>query len=330
MHHLLGGLFGRLDSDAGGVVSLFAGVDGGGTSTRVVIVDGEGREVARGEAPGAVVTVMSPEDAAEAVAAAIREAIESAALERITRDASLHSIVLPLDGLWAGLAGAGSIEAAHAVRTALIERGLAHRITVGTDVRAAYEDAFPDGDGVLLIAGTGSVALGMGSDGGPIQVGGWGKLLGDEGSGYWIGMKGLQHVMAAYDGRSPQGYLYSQMLEATGVRTPSGLVDWVEAAKKREIAALAPLVIASSGVGDPAAEDIVATAVIALVSLVEAVFLRGAGQREDTKVVLWGGLIADSGPLAGRVSEALIHSGFNVFERKVDAPLGASRLALRS
>ena len=87
--------------------------------------------------------------AAEAVAAAIGEAIESAALERITRDASLHSIVLPLDGLWAGLAGAGSIEAAHAVRTALIERGLAHLITVGTDVRAAYEDAFPDGDGVL-------------------------------------------------------------------------------------------------------------------------------------------------------------------------------------
>ncbi|HBU57413.1 MAG TPA: hypothetical protein DEB33_06635, partial [Gemmatimonadetes bacterium] len=77
-------------------------------------------------------------------------------------------------------------------------------------------------------------------------------------------------------------------------------------------------------------EDIVATAVIALVSLVEAVFLRGAGQREDTKVVLWGGLIADSGPLASRVSEALIHSGFNVFERQVDAPLGASRLALRS
>mgnify|MGYP003321900387 FL=1 len=136
--------------------------------------------------------------------------------------------------------------------------------------------------------------------------------------------------MAAYDGRSPQGYLYSQMLEATGLRTPSDLVGWVEAAKKREIAVLAPLVIASSGVGDPAAEDIVATAVIALVSLVEAVFLRGAGQREDTKVVLWGGLIADSGPLAGRVSEALIHSGFNVSKRKVDAPLGASRLALRS
>ena len=68
MHHLLGRLVGRLDSDEAGVVSLFAGVDGGGTSARAVIVDGEGREVARGEAPGAVVTVVSPEDAAEAVA----------------------------------------------------------------------------------------------------------------------------------------------------------------------------------------------------------------------------------------------------------------------
>ena len=129
------------------------------------------------------------------------------------------------------------------MRTALIERGLAHRSTVGTDVRAAYEDAFPNGEGVLLIAGTGSVAWGMGSDGEPIQVGGWGKLLGDEGSGHWIGMRGLQHVMAAYDGRSPQGYLYHQVLDATGVSTPSDLVGWVEVAKKREIAVLAPLVV---------------------------------------------------------------------------------------
>jgi len=143
-------------------------------------------------------------------------------------------------------------------------------------------------------------------------------------------MKGLQHVMEAYDGRAPQGYLYSQMLDATGVSAPSDLVGWVEVAKKREIALLAPLVVASSGIGDPAAEDIVAEAVTALASLVEAVFMRGAWQREDTKVVLWGGLIADSGPLAGSVSEALIDSGFDVVEREVDPPLGASRLALRS
>ena len=311
-------------------MSLYAGVDGGGTRTRAVIVDGGGREVARGEAPGAVVTVADPEAAADAVTAAIGDAMEAAALELLTRDASLDGIGLPLDGLWAGLAGAGSEAAARAVTEVLSPRRLANRLTVGTDVRAAYEDAFPERDGVLLIAGTGSVAWGSDESGHPIQVGGWGQLLGDEGSGYWIGLQGLRHVMTGHDGRSELGVVSGEMLRACGVKEPGDLVAWANASAKRDVAALAPLIIRAADAGDVAASRIVSEAVAALTDLVRGVASRSGTRGTGHAVVLWGGLLADEGPLAARVAAALEESGFDVVERVVDPPMGAARLALRS
>ncbi len=310
-------------------MSLFAGVDGGGTHTRAVIVDADGREVARGEAPGAVVTVADPRPAVEAVTRAIGDALESAALERLTRDASLDVIGLPLEGLWAGLAGAGSPDAARAVMDALRSGRLAHRINVGTDVCAAYEDAFPERDGVLLIAGTGSIAWGSDESGAPIQVGGWGQLLGDEGSGYWIGLRGLQHVMTEFDGRSESGLMSDELLEACGLSDPGDLVAWVNVAAKRDVAALAPLVVRAADSGDAPASGIVSEAVAALTALVQGVVSRAGTGDSVSAVVLWGGLLADGGPLARRVSSALVDVGLHVVDRPIDPPMGAARLALR-
>jgi len=297
---------------------------------RAVIVDADGRELARGEAPGAVVTVAAPEAAADAVTRAIGDAMEAAALERLTRDASLDDISLPLDGLWAGLAGAGSPDAARAVMEALSPRHLANRLTVGTDVRAAYEDAFPERDGVLLIAGTGSIAWGSDEAGEPIQVGGWGQLVGDEGSGYWIGLHGLRQVMTGHDGRSESGSAAGALLRACGLSEAGEVVAWVQTAAKRDVAALAPLVIQAADTGDAAAARIVGEAVAGLTDLVRGVACRGGTGARGGGVVLWGGLLADGGPLASRVSSALESAGFKVVERPVDPPMGAARLALRN
>lgn len=310
-------------------MSLFAGVDGGGTRTRAVIVNGDGHEIGRGEAPGVVVTAADAEAAADAVTEAIGDAMEAVALELLTRDASLGSVGLPLDGLWAGLAGAGSPDASRAVTEALSGRRLAHRLTVGTDVRAAYADAFPEEDGILLIAGTGSIAWGTAVDGTPIQVGGWGQLLGDEGSGYWIGLRGLRQVMTESDGRAESSALAPDLVHACGLSRADDLVGWSTTAAKRDVAALAPLVIAAAEAGDGAAERIVAEAVDALVGLVRGVAFRGARQRGASSVVLWGGLLADGGPLADLVSRELASAGFATVERHVDPPMGAARLALR-
>lgn len=292
-------------------MSWLAGVDGGGTTTRAAVIDAAGRELGRANGRGAVATTRAPADAAAAVAAALRSAARAAGVQ------GRASV------LWAGLAGAGQGSARDGVVAALREMKIAERVIVGTDVEAAFHDAFGDGPGVLLIAGTGSIAWARTPDGEVRRVGGWGALLGDEGSGYAIGLEGLRAVMRAVDGRAPSTSLTSTLPQAAGVAVPDDLVGWIEGASKGDVAALAPRVIGAADRGDPPASRIVAEAVAALVNHV-----RAAVSEPGTPVVPWGGLVADGGPLAGRLREALEAVGYPVSDRHVDPVRGATRLAL--
>ena len=137
-----------------------AGVDGGGTRTRAVIIDDTGAEIARAEREGAVANAAAPHEAADAVTSAVR----AAAVE--------GGVKLPVRALWAGLAGAGREAARDAVTDALSRVGLAEAIEVGTDVEAAFHDAFGKGTGVMLIAGTGSIAWARDERGVMHRVGG--------------------------------------------------------------------------------------------------------------------------------------------------------------
>jgi len=172
---------------------LVAGVDGGGTGTRALILDEEGTERGRGEGPPGIVLGTNLEAAAERVADAVETAVAEALAtvpvggsrdEEAGSGAAGASPAPPLAHLCAGLAGAGSEEARLAVRAALEGRSLARAVTITTDVAAALRDAFAVGEaGILLVSGTGSVAMGRGSDGEVVRVGGWGALLDDAGSG---------------------------------------------------------------------------------------------------------------------------------------------------
>ncbi len=292
-------------------MTFFIGVDGGGTRTRAVILDEEGRELARGAAPGAVATARAPDEVGAAVSAAVRVAADEAKLS------------LPGAVLWAGLAGAGAEEARHAVLAVLDRAGLAERVLVGTDVEAAFQDAFPQGPGVLLIAGTGSIAWARSDDGAVCRVGGWGRLLGDEGSGYALGLEGLRLVMRAEDGRAPPTALTERLITACGVRHAAGLVSWVDGAEKAEVAALAPTVVSAADEGDAGARVLVDAAVDELVMLV-----RSASENRQHPVVLWGGLVAGDGPLGPRVVAALRRVGYGPVDVPVAPALGAARLAL--
>ncbi|MGH7476481.1 MAG: N-acetylglucosamine kinase, partial [Longimicrobiales bacterium] len=228
------------------------------------------------------------------------------------------------------LAGAVGPSERAALARGLAAAGVARSVRVISDAEAALHDAFgATGAGILLIAGTGSIALARRADRTLVRVGGWGMLLGDEGSGYAIGLAAARIVARAHDGRAEATALTPVVLDHAGVRTPLDLIAWSARATKRHIAALAPAVLALAS-RDAAAMRIQQDAVAALIELVASAARRSAGQGEAAlDVALAGSLLAPGGPLRDPVGQALAAPPLELRleDRAVDAARGAARLA---
>lgn len=296
---------------------VFVGVDGGATRTRCVVVDGEGRELARTEGLAGAADPRFPERAAAAAAEVVTHAVAEAGL------------TLPVDALWVGLAGTGRETTRAGVEVELARRRLAGRLGVGTDVEAAFADAFDDGPGILVVSGTGSVAWGRGSDGTRGRVGGWGSVLGDEGSGYAVGLEALRRVVRVADGRGRgRGTaLRDAVLEALAMDDAGELVPWASSARKSAVAALVPVVVQVARGGDPVAGEILVRAVEELDGHVATLLETLGPWPTPPTVALAGGLLDPAGPLRRGMEEALARHPVPVLERAVDPASGAVGLA---
>lgn len=295
----------------------YIGVDGGATRTRAVVIDAEGRELSRSLGPAAAVDARHPERAAAVVEAVVRDT---------ARDAG---VTLPCAGLWAGLAGTGRETARSGVERALLARQLAEQVGVGTDVEAAFEDAFGGRPGILVCSGTGSIALGRSEAGRVARVGGWGSLLGDEGSGYQIGLESLRRVARHVDGRGPETRLQEAVLEAIGLVHVDELVIWAHDATKGDIAGLAPVVARSADEGDAVAGEILLNAIAELEGhLVTLLEILGPWHARPV-VALAGGLLDPGGPLRRGMETLVQGHHVELQPRRLHPVLGAARIALR-
>jgi glucosamine kinase len=297
-------------------VSFFLGVDGGGTRTRVAIVDETGRENARAEGSPTLVDPANPNATVVVIADLCREVASKGGAE------------LPVAGLWAGIAGAGIEPTRGLVEAALQEARLALRTAVGADAEATFHDAFPSGPGILLISGTGSIALGKGADGSTLRVGGWGAHLGDEGSGYRIGMSALRALARSEDGRGVSTDLRDPVLKALGVDRPADLVKWMASARKADVAALVSVICEVAEAGDSVATIVIEMAVDELVEHVRTLLRRFDPWPASPEVALAGGLIEEDGPLRSRVIQAMEGSPCRLQDRTLDGARGACSLAM--
>ncbi|MDE0073480.1 MAG: hypothetical protein OXU32_05800 [Gammaproteobacteria bacterium] len=295
-----------------------AGVDGGGTRTRVLLLARDGATAGRAEGPAALVRPDRPAPAARVVADTVRRAADPA------------GVALPLPALWAGLAGAGRPRVRRALEAALRDERIARAVRVGTDVEAAFHDAFGGGPGIVVVAGTGSVVLGAAEDGRRLQVGGWGGVMGDEGSGYHIGVSALRAVAAATDRRAPPTALTAAVLGSLGLDRPRQLPAWAESATKADIAALAPLVIRAACSGDAPATAVIRRALDALgdqlSTTIRELFPPASG--DPPTIALAGGLIAPGGPLRADAEQLVASAGGHLLPRAFTPERGAARLAL--
>ncbi len=293
------------------------GIDGGGTRTRALVLDGDGREAGTLDGPPGLVDPTRPAAGIPALEALIREVTGSEE---------------PLAALWVGLAGVGREPVRRSVEAALSVTGIARIVGVGTDLEAALQDGHGSEPGILLVAGTGSAAIRRLPDGRLVRSGGWGRLLGDEGSGYAIGLEGLRALTRASDGRGPRTDLAPALLAAAGVRGVDDLVEWVAGASKSDVAALAPWVLDLAASGkDPVAAGIRDRAVDELAALVSALISTPAlsveAEEAHPAVALSGGLIRPGGPLRAAVEAGMENLGFTVVQREVRPERGAAALA---
>ncbi|HRP08856.1 MAG TPA: BadF/BadG/BcrA/BcrD ATPase family protein, partial [Gemmatimonadales bacterium] len=190
------------------------------------------------------------------------------------------------DAFVVGAAGAGREVERLELETALGAERLAWKVLATTDAELARAAAFGGDPGVLLIAGTGSVAIAVDAQGTSSRIGGMGWRIGDQGSGYWIGARALEAIGMMHDRIGPVTHLAESVPAAVGVNGIAGLVRWSTGASVAEVARLGPVTVTTADQGDAVAGSIVSQAVDLLGRLAAAA---GAG---PLPVALSGGLLA--------------------------------------
>jgi glucosamine kinase len=233
-------------------MSAVLGIDGGGTRTRASIVDGV--EVLAFAENGSIKRLRVGIKTAEANLRAILEDVFSKAGVNNVKAAS------------AGVASATMPGVKEWINGVFTEFGVEHCEVVGDEV-IALDGAFKGGPGILQIAGTGSNCIGRAPDGGRESAGGWSSRLGDEGSGYWIGLHAVRRALRAYDHEEP-----TRILETVGslwgTRTLEELVNLGDSTPGPDFAALAPAVSKLAEDGDPVASAVLKQAADDLVDSV--------------------------------------------------------------
>lgn len=294
------------------------GIDGGGTSTRCA-VGNEQVELSRAVGPTSKLARVGEEGARAALGETIREACRAAG---IAPRQIAYTVV--------GITGAGSAEVAQRVR-AIVGGMVAGEVEVAGDMVIAREAAFPGAPGVIVIAGTGSIAYGRNDKGQTARAGGWGPLLSDEGSGEWIGRAAMRAALRAFD-EGDSTRLLGAMWETWQVRSRDEMVAALNAAPPPEFAALFPRVLAAAADGDPLAARVLDSAGRELARLAQVVMRQLWAASKPVSVALCGGIFENAGLVRQSFRETLLaeRPGASVQSSPVEPVAGALFLARRA
>jgi N-acetylglucosamine kinase-like BadF-type ATPase len=255
------------------------GIDAGGTKTACLLADRDGNIVSSARAGGANLQASGELQVEKVLHDVMEEAIGD-------RDVMPAAICL-------GIAGVDRPDDAAVVRSIMKRIGYKARVLVVNDALVALEAGAPGEPGVVIISGTGSICYGRNGKGEAARSGGWGYVLGDEGSGYWIGRAALRAVLREADRRGPKTALTPLLLSHFDVSHPQGLIHEVYQAplKPSAIGALAKCVQSAFGQGDEAAIGILRGAANELESAALSVMRRLDLTGEPFRFILSGGIL---------------------------------------
>jgi N-acetylglucosamine kinase-like BadF-type ATPase len=238
-----------LKNNKAATMKYLIGIDGGATKTECVATDIDGNVLHKSTGGPANFLIIGTDKVCNTLFNLIVECKSKLNVEY----SDFQSIIL-------GTTGAGRRSDAEKLENAFKEfvksKGLNLNFTVDSDARIALEGAFSGRSGSILIAGTGSIMFGKDINGKIHRVGGYGRFIGDQGSGYNIGRKGLSAIAKFYDGRGDHTTLTKIFSEKFKIDTPEGLIVAIYK-NNFDIASVAPLVIEAAEKGDQVCNTII-------------------------------------------------------------------------
>ncbi len=303
---------------------LVLGIDGGGTKTLATICDSSGQVLGVGRGGASNIDDVGLEQATQNIQRAVDAARAQANLEPRAFDAA-----------FLGLAGIVSERDRELVRglARKLELAAPEHLGVDHDCCIALAGGLSGRAGIVLIVGTGSSCFGVNSHGDSWRAGGWGSLLSDEGSAYFLGRESLIASVRALDGRGPNTTLAATMLEQLDVHQPDDLLHriYVTGLSRLEIAALAPVVLEVANGGDAVALELLKRGSILLAECVNAVAKQLHLEHEAVEIAAVGGLYAASALLRSELQRAVLESlpKSRMTQPELPPVLGACLLALR-
>ncbi|MBP5973779.1 ATPase [Brasilonema sp. CT11] len=316
-------------------MSYVLGIDGGGTKTVCILMDDTTKVLGRGEAGASNYQSIGTEATLQSIKSAIYTAVVEA--QKLTDNIKIEAICI-------GLAGVGrpeDIEVVKGIVQELQNSSLlpitwelsASNIIICHDALIALVGGVGYPVGIVVAAGTGSIVFGRNHNGQTKRVGGWGYLLGDEGSAYQIAVSGMQAVLKAYDGREMSTSLVEAFKQSLELATIEDLIEVIyrRGWGVKEIAALAPIVDWSAACGDEVAQRIIDDAAKELVKATSTVISAIFSHDERFEVVTTGSVWLGKSRIHERFAASLLtmFPSAKVIFPRYEPALGAGLLALQ-
>ena len=269
------------------------GIDAGGTKTVGLLADERGTILSVGRGPGANLQATGELDVEK-----VLHQVMEAALGSHTPRPSVICL---------GIAGVDREEDARVVRSIMRRISPDARVVVVNDALIALVAGAGDAPGIVVLSGTGSIAYGRNSQALAARAGGWGHVLGDEGSGYWIGRRALTAVVREADGRGPRTRLSEEVLRHFGVAHTAALVHVVyhRDVPRSRVATLGSVVQRARDAGDAVATEILNRAAEELTLAAASVAARLAMRGDEFPFILAGGLFRAAPSLATELERRL-------------------------
>ncbi|MBI5021813.1 MAG: hypothetical protein HZB59_10275 [Ignavibacteriales bacterium] len=300
------------------------GIDGGGTKTNALLVNFDGTVVSEASTGSTQLQTIGIKESSQILFDLIFQCCQQAAC---TAD-SVHNVVMGIAG--AGRASDRSNLVSSLQSIAVKKKFPLNNITVETDARIALEAAFAGGPGIIIIAGTGSIALYRTEDGKLLRTGGWGKILGDEGSGFSVGRGALNAVMRQHDNRGDKTELTKKALDHFQVSTIDDLIQKIYHGSA-DVASFAPRVCEAASAFDHVARSVLVKNANELMDHVRVLIMQSRPKKK-IPVALMGGMLETDTPYSKMVREKIISSLPNVVVQKPKFPaaFGAAIMGLNA